>query len=141
LNGRRLVLLQYHRSFTDMARSSEKAAALFDYRLTPALAWALSLAGLELGPFLAAIFAASPVVRVLGALGVALLFASTAWMCRFAGQRLRSALLFPLGVLLNAALLLRAAWLARARGGLLWRSTLYSPEVLRPGRRVKPPWA
>jgi hypothetical protein len=69
-----------------------------------------------------------------------LLHTSTAWMCRFAGQRLLPALLSPLGVVVNGVLLLRAALLAKVRGGLLWRSTLYRPEELRPGRRVRAPW-
>ena len=140
MNGRSLVLLQYHRSFEAMVRSSEKAAALFDYRLAPALGWTASLTALELGPFFVAALASTPFVRVLGAAAAVLLLASTAWMCHFAGQRLRSALLSPLGVVVNAVLLLRAAWVARVRGGLLWRSTLYRPEELRPGRRVRAPW-
>ena len=141
LNGRGLVLLAYHRSLAEMARSSEKAAMLFDYRMLPALAWALSLTALELGSFAAAVFAPNLSARILGDVGIALLLGSTAVMCRFAGQRTRAALLSPLGVVFNAVLLIRAAWLARIRGGLLWRKTLYPPEVLRPGRRVKAPWA
>lgn len=62
-------------------------------------------------------------------------------MCRFAGQPTLPALLSPPGVIVNAVLLLRAALLATIRGGLLWRSTLYRPEELRPGRRVKAPWS
>ena len=88
LNGRGLVLLTYHRSLRDMARSSEKAAALFDYRLWPALCWTASLTALELGPFLGALFSPTPLARGLGILGAVLLLTSTAWMCRFAGQRL-----------------------------------------------------
>jgi Glycosyl transferase family 2 len=141
LNGRGLVLLTYHRSLSDMARSSEKAAALFDYRLWPALCWTASLTALELGPFLVALFSSTPLTRALGILGATLLLASTAWMCLFAGQRLLPALLLPLGVIVNAVLLLRAALLGRLRGGLLWRSTLYRPEELRPGRRVRAPWS
>ncbi len=140
VNGRGLVTLTYHRSLGEMARSSEKAAALFDYRLWPALCWTASLTALELGPFLSAVLAPSPLARGLGLLGGALLLGSTAWMSRFAGQRLLPAFLSPLGVVVNAVLLLRAALLARARGGLLWRSTLYRPEELRPGRRVRAPW-
>jgi len=140
LNGRGLVLLTYHRSLRDMARSSEKAAALFDYRLWPALCWTASLTALELGPFLGALFSPTPLARGLGILGSVLLLTSTAWMCRFAGQRLLPALLSPLGVVVNGVLLLRAALLAKVRGGLLWRSTLYRPEELRPGRRVRAPW-
>jgi len=141
VNGRGLVLLAYHRSLAEMARSSEKAAALFDYRLWPALCWTASLTALELGPFLAGLLAPIPLARGLGLLGATLLLGSTAWMCRFAGQRLLPAFLSPLGVLVNAALLLRAAVLGKVRGGLLWRSTLYRPEELRPGRRVRAPWA
>jgi len=140
LNGRGLVILTYHRSFADMARSSEKAAFLFDYRLWPAVCWTASLTALELGPFAVALLAPIPLARVLGAVAALLLLGSTGWMCRFAGQRVLPALLFPIGVLVNAVLLLRAAWLGKMRGGLLWRSTLYRPEELRPGRRVRAPW-
>lgn len=141
LNGRGLVVLTYHSSLADMARSSEKAAALFDYRLWPAVCWSVSLTALELGPFLVAVLAATPGLRALGLLGAGLLLGSTAWMCRFAGQQLLPAFLLPLGVVVNAVLLLRAAWLGKKRGGLVWRSTLYRPEELRPGRRVRAPWA
>jgi hypothetical protein len=140
VNGRGLVILTYHRSLGEMARSSEKAAALFDYRLWPALCWTVSLTALELGPFLAALLAPVPLARAVGLLGAALLLGSTAWMCRFAGQPLLPALLLPLGVVVNAVLLLRAALLSKLRGGLLWRTTLYRPEELRPGRRVRAPW-
>jgi hypothetical protein len=141
LNGRGLVILTYHRSFTDMARSSEKAAFLFDYRLWPAACWTASLTALELGPFAVALLAPVPLARALGVLAALLLLGSTAWMCRFAGQRVLPALLSPVGVVINAVLLLRAAWLGKMRGGLLWRSTLYRPEELRPGRRVRAPWS
>jgi hypothetical protein len=140
VNGRGLVILTYHRSLAEMARSSEKAAALFDYRLSPALSWIGVLTALELGPFFAALLGTTPLARALGLLGSALLLGSTAVMCRFAGQRLLPALLSPLGVVVNAVLLLRAAVLGKLRGGLVWRSTLYRPDELRPGRRVRAPW-
>ena len=140
LNGRGLVLLTYHRSLAEMARSAEKATTLFDHRLLPALSWILALTALELCPFLAVLLAPVPLTRALGGVAAMLLLASTAWMCRFAGQRMLPALLLPLGVLVNAALLVRAALLAKMRGGLLWRSTLYRPEELRPGKRVRAPW-
>src|SRR5262249_61287642 len=121
--------------------SSEKAAFLFDYRLWPAIAWTTSLTALELGPLAVALLAPVPLARGLGAIAALLLLGSTLWMCRFAGQRVLPALLYPIGVLVNGALLLRAAWLGKVRGGLLWRSTLYRPEELRPGRRVRAPWS
>jgi hypothetical protein len=140
-NGRELVSLHWYRTLPELARGTEKAAALFDHRILPAVCWTGSLAALELGPFVVALLAPFPLARWLGAVGAALLLGSTLWMCRFAGQRILPALLYPLGVVINGVLLLRAAVLGKIRGGLQWRSTLYSPDELRLGRRVKAPWS
>ena len=140
-NGRELVRIHWYRSLAELTRGTEKGAAVFDHRLLPALCWTGALGALELGPFLAAAFAPSPIARWLGLVGAALLLGSTLWMCRFAGQRTLPALLSPLGVVVNGVLLLRAAVVGKIRGGLQWRSTLYSPQELRPGRRVRAPWS
>jgi hypothetical protein len=140
-NGRDLVLIHWYRTLAELARGTEKAAVLFDHRLGPALRWTLGLGLLELGPFMVAVLAPFPAARWLGLLGAALLLGSTVWMCRFAGQRTLSALLSPLGVVVSGVLLLRAALVGKIRGGLQWRSTLYRPEELRPGRRVRAPWS
>jgi len=140
-NGRELVRIHWYRSLAELTRGTEKGAAVFDHRLLPALCWTGALGALELGPFLAAAFAHSPIAHWRGLGGAALLLGSTLWMCRFAGQRTLPALLSPLGVVVNAVLLLRAAVVGKIRGGLQWRSTLYSPQELRPGRRVRAPWS
>ncbi|HEY1905793.1 MAG TPA: glycosyltransferase family 2 protein [Myxococcaceae bacterium] len=140
VNGRGLVLMHWYRSLAELARGSEKGAALFDFRLWPAVCWTGTLTALELGPFATALFAPDLAARWLGLLGASLLVGSTLWMCRFACQRALSAFLSPLGVIVNTVLLLRAAVLAKVRGGLVWRSTLYRPEELRPGRRIQAPW-
>ena len=140
-NGRELVRIHWYRSLAELTRGTEKGAAVFDHRLLPALCWTGALGALELGPFLAAAFAPSPIAHWMGLGGAALLLGSTLWMCRFAGQRTLPALLSPLGVVVNGVLLLRAAVVGKIRGGLQWRSTLYSPQELRPGRRVRAPWS
>ncbi len=140
-NGRGLVLIHWYHTLAELARGTEKGAALFDFRLLPALCWTGALSFLELGPFAAALLAPLPTARVLGLLGATLLLGSTVWMCRFLGQSILSALLSPLGVVVNGMLLIRASVLAKLRGGLQWRSTLYRPEELRPGRRVRAPWS
>lgn len=140
-NGRGLVFIHWYRSLAELARGTEKAAALFDYRLLPALGWTGSLTALELSPFATAFLAPYPLARWLGTVAAVMLLGSTLWMCRFAGQRILNGFLSPLGVVINAVLLLRAAVLGKVRGGLQWRSTLYSPEELRPGRRIKAPWS
>jgi len=140
-NGRELVRIHWYRSLAELTRGTEKGAAVFDHRLLPALCWTGALGALELGPFLAAAFAPSPIAHWMGLGGAALLLGSTLWMCRFAGQRTLPALLSPLGVVVNGVLLLRAAVVGKIRGGVQWRSTLYSPQELRPGRRVRAPWS
>ena len=139
-NGRGLVLIHWYRSLGAGARNGEGRGALRPPAL-PALCWTGALGALELGPFVAALLAPFPAARWLGLVAASLLLGSTLWMCHFAGQRAFSALLSPLGVIVNAVLLLRAAVLVKIRGGLLWRSTLYRPEELRPGRRIKAPWS
>jgi len=140
-NGRELVRIHWYRSLAELTRGTEKGAAVFDHRLLLALCWTGALGALELGPFLAAAFAPSPIAHWMGLGGAALLLGSTLWMCRFAGQRTLPALLSPLGVVVNGVLLLRAAVVGKIRGGVQWRSTLYSPQELRPGRRVRAPWS
>ena len=140
-NGRELVRIHWYRSLAELTRGTEKGAAVFDHHLLPALCWTGALGALELGPFLAAAFAPSAIAHWMGLGGAALLLGSTLWMCRFAGQRTLPALLSPLGVVVNGVLLLRAAVVGKIRGGVQWRSTLYSPQELRPGRRVRAPWS
>jgi hypothetical protein len=108
-NGRGLVLIHWYRSLAELARGTEKGAALFDHRLLPALCWTGALGALELGPFVAALLAPFPAARWLGLVGASLLLGRTLRMCRFAGQRTFSALLSPLGVVVNVVLLLRRA--------------------------------
>lgn len=141
VNGRGLVLMHWYRSLAELATGSEKGAALFDFRLWPAVAWTGTITALELGPFVSALLSPFPAARWLGLLGASLLIGSTLWMCRFACQRSLPAFLSPLGVIVNTVLILRAAVLAKVRGGLMWRSTLYRPEELRPGRRIQAPWS
>jgi len=140
-NGRTLVSLHWYRTVAELARGTEKAVALFDHRLLPALCWVGALSALELGPFLIALLAPFPLARWLGLAAAALLLGSTLWLCRSAGQRTLAALLSPLGVVVNGVLLLRAAVLGKIRGGLQWRTTLYSPDELRAGQRVRAPWS
>ena len=140
-NGRELVTLHWYRTLAELARGTEKAVALFDHRFLPALCWVGTLSALELGPFVIALLAPFPLARWLGITAAALLLGSTFWLCRSAGQRALAALLSPLGVVVSGVLLLRAAVLGKMRGGLQWRTTLYSPEELRAGQRVRAPWS
>jgi len=141
VNGRGLVRMHWYRTLAELAQGTEKGAALFDFRLWPAVCWTGTLTALELGPFVAALLAPDLAARCLGLLGASLLIGSTLRMCRFASVRALPAFLSPLGVIVNTVLLLRAAVLAKLRGGLVWRSTLYRPEELRPGRRLQAPWS
>jgi hypothetical protein len=96
-----------------------------------------ALIALELAPLVAL---APWGIEGLAAAGLAMLgleAASSMVICRWARRRLLPVLLAPAATAVIVALLLRSAWLGRRRGGVLWRGTLYSSEVLRRGSRVK----
>jgi len=54
-------------------------------------------------------------------------------------RRILPALLWPVGWLLVATGIVRAAWLLAYRGGVVWRDTFYSREQLHEGRRITLP--
>lgn len=130
-SGRGLVRVEWYRSLAEAARGLEKNAfAGLDYSVWRATAAVGLLLLLHVGPFLAAPFvgglpgillALSCAIQVVGALGASRETAVPAW----------TALFFPVGVILLAAVVVRSVALALARGGVAWRGTFYPLEELR----------
>jgi hypothetical protein len=133
-NGRGAIGLHFYRSMRDMARGVEKGGAR--WTLPALLAGTAILVSLELGPWLA-LCSSRPAPRTLGALGAALSVAATIGVARWMRHRLLPAAVSPVGVLLLAAMMVRAGVLASARGGVFWRGTFYRTEDLRGGSRFQ----
>jgi hypothetical protein len=140
--GRGLVRLAFYTSVGDFARGTEKAfASVGRCSLTRLLAFTVISVAVNLAPLVAV---AAPFLPswVRGSAAGALAFdlAGSVVMSMSAGGRVAPALLAPLGVLLTAPLLVRSAWLAVVRGGIVWRGTLYRTAELRTGMRYRFPW-
>jgi glycosyltransferase involved in cell wall biosynthesis len=137
MSGRELVEVAWYRSLGEMARGFEKSAfgVLGGYRLTQhVLACALLLFSC-LAPFVAM---ARGGWLAFGGLAVLLVdVATSVGINRFWRAPIVGALFQPLGDLLLVLFMLRAGLVAVARGGVLWRGTLYPLEQLRAGRRFQ----
>jgi hypothetical protein len=136
-NGRGIASISIYDGLGDFYRGVEKNAGALARAPFPLVAVTVLLAGVvELSPF-AAIVSGIPVVRALGVLalvgatgaGVTSLWANT--------RMVLPALLWPVGWVLIASGILRAAWLLARRGGVMWRDTFYTRAQLIEGQRFR----
>jgi hypothetical protein len=130
-NGRGDVGLHFYRSLPDMARGVEKGGARWPFAAVCAGISVLLV--LELGPWLA--LPAPGLPRALGAAGAMLSLAATVGVARWMRHGVLPAVLAPVGVILLAAMMVRAGALAALRGGVSWRGTFYRTSDLRAGSR------
>lgn len=129
------VSVEWYRDFRSMLRGLEKnifgGAAGFSYLR---LALLLLLFGLWAAAPLAALL--HPLLWPLGAAAYGLMAAAGFIAGRRARQDPWGALLWPLGLLLMGAILLRSAWHCLRHAGIVWRGTHYPLALLRAGRRL-----
>jgi hypothetical protein len=137
VSGRELVEVAWYRSLGEMARGFEKSAfgVLGGYRLTQHLVACALLLFSCTAPFLAMLHGGW--VRPLGIAVLALDVVTSIAINRFWRASILGALFQPLGDLMLVLFMLRAGLVAVARGGILWRGTLYPLDQLRAGRRFK----
>lgn len=127
------VSLEFYPSVRVMARALEKNGALAPAGL---IMLGLSmLLVLELG-FVAAAFHGDLRIQLLGllsaTLGVGIHLVINRWLVLPTWTAL-----FPgLGTVPLAGVIVRSAWLAWRRGGVIWRDTFYPTAVVRAGRRI-----
>jgi hypothetical protein len=132
--SRRAVFLRWYDSLGAMARGLEKGLFAYAGRCEP---WRLLLAAivvlfLDLSPWLALLLPHGvPWLTVLGGVMAAAALVGAALGERWSGRSLRAAWLQPVGPLLFAWVVLRAAFVGWRRGGVLWRGTLYPSALLR----------
>lgn len=136
MRGRGWVRVSLYRTIGAFLRGVEKnGATTAAHPLRFTLGMAL-FAAVEYAPIAA--LAIGPVwLRAVG--GAALVFATATNMRTLAANSGRwvPALAWPVGTALFTLGTLRATWLARARGGVLWRGTLYPLEDISAARRFE----
>lgn len=132
--GRRDVHLGFYATLGAAARSWEKFGTVFEFTLWRPFLFVALLLAVELGFPLLGIFTG----------GAGLLLGACAWLAAGLAHLLlarhlslpwRGALLWPLGSLLLALLLMRAAWVTWRAQGIDWRGTFYPRAELLEGRR------
>ena len=141
MNGRGSARVSIYDSLGEFYRGVEKNAgslARMPFALT---ALAVAIAGcVELSPlaaFATGIAADVPWLTATGALAGALATACTVAALRFNTGMVGPAFLWPVGWLLVASGILRAVWLAKRRGGVVWRENFYPIADLLEGQRFK----
>lgn len=134
-----LVRVAWYETLPAMVRGMEKNTyAMAGCSLVTMAAMTAGVLLLDLGP-LAALAPGFPVwLRALAAAALVVGVGGAVVMARFTRRPLLPALAVPLGTVLFAWTLLRAAWLGARRGGIRWRGTFYPAAALRRGRRVTP---
>lgn len=141
-NGRGLARIAFYTSLADLAIGSEKAFASAGRCSVPGL---LLFAGattfVNLSPLLLLVPPWPLPLRAAGAVVLTVDIAGSIAMSRYLGGRVTPAVLAPIGAVITAAFLVRSAWLAAWRGGVLWRGTLYRTAELRAGMRYRFPWS
>jgi hypothetical protein len=141
LNARHHVSLNFYRSFAELRNSHEKGgfAIIGRYRLGRMIAFGLASIFFDFLPFLGFL----PVgVTWLPLAGLAALLMRIAVLAVFVyeiGRPILSAILFPIGSLINNLLLMRSGFVGWRNGGIRWRGTFYSTDTLRTGQRVRFP--
>jgi cellulose synthase/poly-beta-1,6-N-acetylglucosamine synthase-like glycosyltransferase len=151
VNAFGLAALHWYRTFGEIVHGSQRTfATASNLSVRNAFVFAGLVVALELSPLLAPLGALA--FRCLGppgwaglAFAVAGLAAPALYIiCELLAHRwsrrkllpgLLSAAMSPVG----AWMVLRAALLARRRGGIVWRGTLYPTEALRAGKRIRLP--
>jgi hypothetical protein len=134
------VRIRLYDSLRDMLRGTDRAgiAGLGGFRVGRLVARALVLGLVELGPLLGPALAPSPWMIALGGVGLAMAVAATWPTCRTLGPGTWGTLLVPLGSLVMTYAYLRSAWVTVARGGMVWRDTVYRLDELAAGRVFRP---
>jgi hypothetical protein len=134
------VRLQLYDSLRDLLRGTDRAgiAGLGGFSVGRLVAGALLLGLVELGPLLGPLLAPEPWVLALGGFGLVMSVAATQPISRLLGPGTWPVLLVPLGSLVMMFAYLRSAWITVARGGMVWRNTVYRLDELAAGRVFKP---
>lgn len=134
------VQVQLYDSLRDLFRGIDRAgiAGLGRFSIGRLVVAALLLGLVELGPLLGPLLAPTPWMLALGGAGLVASIAATYPTSRVLGHGSWAAVLVPLGSAIMMLAYLRSAWVTVARGGMVWRETVYRLDELAAGRVFEP---
>lgn len=137
MDGVGAVILDFYRDLGEMARGTEKSGYAVIGHFNPAIliVTCVILLVTQVG-FLAGFLHPALWVKLLAAGTLAIAGVAQALMAKWMKRSVLPALLFPIGILLITWMFLRSGILVWQRGGVAWRSTVYSVRELRNGSRV-----
>lgn len=141
MNGRGSARVSIYDSLREFYRGVEKNAGSLARSPFAVTAAVMTLAGVvELSPvvaFVVGVHLDIAWLAAVGALAYALATASTVAALRRNTGMVAPALLWPVGWALMASGILRSVWLAKRRGGVVWRGTFYPVAELLEGQRFR----
>ena len=139
LSGRQRIPIHWFHDLKGMAASAERATftSLGNFSFLRIILYFLILTALELAPFIIFFNGFNNGLWITGLILIVMSYLSTALLCQWWGDLSKCVLLWPVGALIIAAIALRAGYLGVRRGGIYWRGTFYSTELLRSGKRVR----
>jgi len=139
VNGRGYVGSSFYHSLREMAVGLERGvyASLGDFSLAQIFWLTLLFFALEFGPYLFFFPLGIPYHDLFGTAAVSLGIIVSILVCRWIGLPLVAAFYFPIDLIIVAYMFLRAGVVGAAQGGIWWRGTFYSREMLSMGRRFR----
>ncbi|MFH1239100.1 MAG: glycosyltransferase family 2 protein [bacterium] len=136
VNGCGLLGVYFYNSFGDMARGTERAGftTLGNFSLWPLMTVIGTMFLLEMFPFVM-LRSGIPMLYIIGiifwVIGFSVYTIGNIWTNR----PLWTAFFWPVAITVGLFFALRAGILGKIRGGIYWRGTFYSTEVLKVGKR------
>jgi len=139
VNGRGYVGASFYHSLREMAVGLERGvyASLGDFSLARIFWLTLLFFALEFGPYLFFFPLGIPYHDLIGTAAVSLGIIVSILVCRWIGLPLMAAFFFPIDLVIVAYMFLRAGVVGAAQGGIWWRGTFYSRDMLSMGRRFR----
>ncbi|MBN2025158.1 MAG: glycosyltransferase [Actinobacteria bacterium] len=139
VNGRGYVGASFYHSLREMAVGMERGvyASLGDFSLARVFWLTLLFFALEFGPYLFFFPFGIPYHDLIGTAAVSLGIVVSILVCRWIGLPLVAAFYFPIDLIIVTYMFLRAGVVGAAQGGIWWRGTFYSREMLSMGRRFR----
>lgn len=139
VHGRGAVRLTWYTSLRDLVVRSQKNffGILCRFSLARGIGLASLTGAIGLFPLVALLPSSSTLIAALPSIPLALFLATSVLHARWAARPLLPSFLAPLGALIIAFTILRAAVVGARLGGITWRGVLYRSEELRDVQRFR----